>query len=108
MESEVQRTPYRVPARLMSRRSFLTLAGRASSLVLLAACGGGAPAPPAAPTQAPPSAPQPTAAPPATGAAPAAATAPAVARAEPKGRVVYAWHTTISPAWVMEATWPTN
>src|SRR5437867_10046616 len=83
--------------RTLSRRSFLALAGSTTSLVLLAACGSPA-APPAAPQA--PSAPQPASTPAAAAAAPQpAATAASVARAEPKGRLVYGWHTTISPAW---------
>ena len=53
MESVVERTPHHVPARVMSRRSFLMLAGSTTSLVLLAACQGAAPAAPPAETQSP-------------------------------------------------------
>src|SRR5207249_3363994 len=99
MASAVERTPDQVPARLMSRRSFLKLAGSTSSLVLLAACGGAPPAPAAsgAVTQVPVNVPQtiPTSGPAAAAAQPAATAAPAAGRAEPKGQVVYAWHTTI-------------
>jgi peptide/nickel transport system substrate-binding protein len=90
------------PTRL-SRRTFLfQCAASAGIASLLSACG--APAPPAAPT-APPAAARKVEAistpPPATVAAKAEPTAAAaVARVEPKGRLVYAWHTTISPAWL--------
>jgi peptide/nickel transport system substrate-binding protein len=86
---------------------------------LLAACAPTAPAPPAAPaatqaplalqTQAPIQTPAPATAvsKPAAAekpaekpaAAPAATAAPAAGKPEPKGKVIYAWHTTISPAW---------
>jgi peptide/nickel transport system substrate-binding protein len=108
-------------ARRYSRRAFLARGVVPVGVVgLLAAC---TPAPPAAPpaTQAP-LAVQPTQAPivtpaPATAAAkpadaaatpaaaaptsaPAPTTAPAAAtRGEPKGKLTYVWHTTISPAW---------
>jgi peptide/nickel transport system substrate-binding protein len=105
MHSEVERSPDRPPARLMSRRSFLMLAGGTSSLVLLAACQGGAPQAPPAETQsplaartlAPISAAQST---PAPTAAPAPAAAPTVGRPEPKGKFAYAWHTSLTPAWL--------
>src|SRR5207248_8798851 len=74
MPSEVERTPDRSLARVMSRRSFLILAGSTSSLVLLAACQGAAPAAPPAG-----SAPAPTGAP-----KPAEAAKPAAPAAEPK------------------------
>jgi peptide/nickel transport system substrate-binding protein len=99
MPSEVERTPDRSRARVMSRRSFLILAGSTSSLVLLTACQG---APPAAPpegtqaplamrTMAPVSLPQVT---------PAPAAAPGAARPEPRGKFTEAWPTTISPSWL--------
>ena len=105
MPSELERTPDRPTVRVLSRRSFLLLAGSTSSLVLLAACSGGAPPTPAAPgavTQVPVNVPQtiPTSVPATAAVQPAATAAPTVARAEPKGQVVYAWHTTISPAWL--------
>ena len=105
MPSELERTPDRPSVRVLSRRSFLMLAGGTSSLVLLAACSGGAPPTPAAPgavTQVPVNVPQtiPTSVPATAAVQPAATAAPTVARAEPKGQVVYAWHTTISPAWL--------
>jgi peptide/nickel transport system substrate-binding protein len=93
VESEVERTPDRSRARVMSRRSFLIVAGSTSSLVLLAACQGAAPPAPPAATQAPVSPPQ--------GAPQTAATAaPAAARPEPKGKFSEAWNTTISPSWL--------
>src|SRR5438132_11833804 len=102
-----ERLPGNPATRTLSRRSFLALAGSSTSLVLLAACGSAQA--PAAPT----SAPAPAAAPEkpvvpqsintpaaATAVAQPAATAATVAKAEPKGRLVYGWHTTISPAWL--------
>src|SRR6266516_2801226 len=104
MPSEVERTPDRPSARVLSRRNFLLLAGSTSSLVLLAACSGAPPTPaaPGAVTQVPVNVPQtiPTSMPATAAAQPVATAAPTVARAEPKGQVVYAWHTTISPAWL--------
>src|SRR5881392_1491820 len=92
--------------RRLSRRAFLFQAAATAGVAsLLAACGSPPPSQLAAPaatqaplglaTQAPISTPQPAGA-----AAKPEATAPTVARTEPKGRVVYAWHTTISPAWL--------
>jgi peptide/nickel transport system substrate-binding protein len=84
----------------------LIFAGSTSSLVLLAACQGGAA--PAGPTQepfvartrVPLSVPQSTAAPAAAPAAPVApATAPAVGKPEPKGKFSEAWQSTMPPAW---------
>jgi peptide/nickel transport system substrate-binding protein len=97
----------------VSRRGFLRLIGSTTSLVLLAACGGAsgavAPAPPApasAPA-APPAVPAASAAPfqaPSGAAQPAepqpGAVAPVASGSAPKGRITYAWHTTISPAWL--------
>jgi peptide/nickel transport system substrate-binding protein len=85
----------------LSRRSFLLYCAASSGIAgLLSACAGT----PAAPT------PTPAAVrkvegistpPPATAVAKAEPTAAAaVAKPEPKGRLVYAWHTTISPAWL--------
>jgi multiple sugar transport system substrate-binding protein len=69
--SALQPDQQAAPTRSVSRRAFMTLVGSTSSLVLLAACGGGAPAaPPAAPAPAAPAAPA------AAPAAPAASPAP--------------------------------
>src|SRR5918912_1327864 len=89
MSSEVERTPQVPLARVMSRRRFLALAGGTSSLVLLAACQGGPPPAPPAETQSPLAA---------RTLAPAAA--PPVSRPEPKGKFAYAWHTSLTPAWL--------
>src|SRR6266516_3063528 len=99
MPSEVEPTPDRSLARVLSRRSFLLLAGGTSSLVLLAACQGAAPPAPPAATQAPIRPPQTAPAPPAAR-APAATAAPAAARPEPRGKFSEAWNTTISPSWL--------
>ena len=101
--------------RRLSRRSFLIFgATSVGAVTLLTACGGGAPAPPAK-TEAPPAPAAaatreviPTSAPAAAGqqttaqptVAPAAQAAPGAARPEAKGKLVYAWHTTLSPAWL--------
>jgi peptide/nickel transport system substrate-binding protein len=90
MSSEVERTPDRSLARVISRRGFLIVAGSTSSLVLLAACQGAAP--PAA-TQAPVGPPQEA---PQT----AATAAPATGQPEPRGKFSEAWNTTISPSWL--------
>src|SRR5438477_10418942 len=105
MHSEVERAPRGSLAPVMSRRRFLALAGGTTSLVLLAACQSGAPQAPPAETQSPLaartlppiSAAQTT---PAPTAAPAPAAAPTVGRPEPKGRFAYAWHTSLTPAWL--------
>ncbi len=107
MQSPDEATPNRVQARTLSRRAFLILAGSTSSVVLLAACRqqAAAPEPPAtspplaARTQIPIAQPQATPAPPAAAKAEPTA-APAVGRAEPRGKFVEAWSTTISPAWL--------
>ena len=90
-------------SRRLDRRAFLVHCAASAGIAgLLAACGGGAPAAPAAPaTQAPMNVPQTILTPaPATAAAQPATGEAAAARAEPTGRFVYAWHTTISPAWL--------
>jgi peptide/nickel transport system substrate-binding protein len=100
----VIRTPSRLVSRRLSRRAFLSqCAASAGILGLLTACAGQPPAPPAA--TAPPAAARkvetistPAAA--TAAAQPAATAAPAAAKVEAKGRLVYAWHTTISPAWL--------
>ncbi len=95
----------------LSRRAFLVqCAASAGAAGLLAACGGQAPAQPAAKAPATPEAARKvetisTPAPATAVAQPAAkpaekAAAPAAAKPEPKGKLVYAWHTTISPAWL--------
>src|SRR5947208_16587698 len=97
------RVPTTLVSRRLDRRAFLVHCAASAGIAgLLAACGGGAPATPAAPaTQAPMNVPQTILTPaPATAAAQPAAAASPVARAEPTGRFVYAWHTTISPAWL--------
>src|SRR5437773_10400651 len=92
----------------MTRRGFLRLAGATAALMLLAACRGAAASeapgaekvaplagsatmPPVVVPQAAPAAASPQAAPTA---------APVVARAEPKGKFVQGWNTTIAPAWL--------
>jgi peptide/nickel transport system substrate-binding protein len=98
--------PDEVRARIISRRSFLTFAGSASGLMVLAACRSPlleAPpvetsAPLAVRTLAPVVEPRDTRAP--TAAAPAATVGPATSRGEPRGRFVEAWNTAISPAWL--------
>jgi peptide/nickel transport system substrate-binding protein len=89
----------------MSRRAFLTLASGASTVVLLAACRApGAPeAPP--PTSAPAALTPRTLATqaPVAPAAPAPAaptTAPATAQAPARGKFTYAFHVSITPAWL--------
>ena len=105
-----------LPLRRLSRRTFLLrCAVGAGAAGVLSACGGGSPAAPSGQSggaAAPTAAPQATAAvqsitTPAPAAAVAkpepspAAAAPAVkTSAEPKGKLVYAWHTTISPSWL--------
>src|SRR6266516_1924704 len=108
MPSEVEPTPDRSLARVLSRRSFLLLAGGTSSLVLLAACQGAAPPAPPEGTQAPlamrtmppVSLPQVTPAPAGAAKPEAAAAAPAAGRPEPKGKFTEAWPTTVSPSWL--------
>src|SRR5712691_4355518 len=99
------RTKIGLASRRIPRRTFLLqCAAAAGATGLLSACGGRAVAP--APT-AVPAATQ-AAVVPQTGSTPAAAsaaakpatTAAAVARPEPKGKLTYGWHTTISPAWL--------
>jgi peptide/nickel transport system substrate-binding protein len=97
----------------LSRRAFLVQCAASAGIAgLLSACAGQAPAPPPAA----PAAPAATATPatarkvetistPAPATAVAAkpaekAAAPAAAKVEAKGRLVYAWHTTLSPAWL--------
>jgi peptide/nickel transport system substrate-binding protein len=123
----VRRAPARHASRRLTRRAFIVYyAVPVGAAGLLAACAPTAPAPPAAPaatqppaavqaTQAPIVTPAPAtavakpteaaAAKPAEAAKPTAAaaaptTAPATGKTEPKGQIVYAWHTTISPAWL--------
>ena len=109
MEAErVHRTEAGTASRRISRRTFLLdCAAAAGAAALLTACGPSAPPAPAAPT-APPAptqaqlVPQSISTPaPATAVAkPVATAAPAAVKPEPKGRLVYGWHTTISPAWL--------
>src|SRR5687768_16227919 len=109
----VRRATARPASRRLTRRAFIAYcAVPVGAAGLLAACAPTAPAPPAAPaatqpplalqTQAPLQAPTmaPTAAPVAKPAEKPAAAAPAVGKPEPKGKINYAWHTTISPAWL--------
>jgi peptide/nickel transport system substrate-binding protein len=99
VQSPVERTPDQFPACNLPRRGFLSLAGGASTLLLLSACKGvaGPSAPAAEPTVPPAPAPTreaitlPQAAP--------AATAPAVGRVEPKGKLVEGMNASISPSW---------
>ncbi len=107
----VIRATSRRAIRRLTRRSFLIhSAASAGFLGLLTACGTQPPAPAAQPTATQPplavrtreplSVPQPASAPTAAPAAkPEATAAPAAAKPEPKGRLIYAWHTTITPAW---------
>src|SRR6266542_6762374 len=97
--------PGRLATRRFSRRSFLLhCAATAGIAGLLTACGQAAPPPPAPPAATPEAARKietiSTPAPATAVAKPVATAAPAAAKAEPKGRLVYAWHTTISPAWL--------
>jgi peptide/nickel transport system substrate-binding protein len=114
MQSPVEGSSKQARTRRVSRRGFLKLAGGTGSLMLLAACGGGAPAAPAAteaplvpravPTMAPaqsaPTAAAPAAAAPTAAPKPQATAAPAVAQAGAKGKFTYAFHTAIAPAWL--------
>ncbi len=90
--------------RFLTRRAFLAqLAAGGGALGLLAACGGGGAATSiqTAPSQAGLNVPQTITTPGGTTAAStSAATSAPAARGEPKGRIVYLWHTTISPAWL--------
>jgi peptide/nickel transport system substrate-binding protein len=99
--------------RLTRRAILLYCAVPVGAAGLLAACAPTAPAPPAAPAATQPPLALQTQAPLATQAAakpadkptekPAekpAAAAPAAGKPEPKGKLIYAWHTTISPAWL--------
>ncbi len=87
------------PTRLLSRRGFLVhCAGSVSLAALLAACGGGAPATNGEASTSQLSLRQRVSITTAATAASETATTAAV-RGEPKGKVVYAWHTTIAPAW---------
>ena len=108
----VRRATSRHASRRLTRRAFIVYgAGAVGATSLLAACAPTAPTSPAAPaatqpplalqTQAPIATPAPATAvaKPAAAEKPAA-TAPAVGKPEPRGRLVYAWHTTISPAWL--------
>ena len=97
MPSEADRSPDPSCAHVLSRRGFLILAGSASSLAVLSACQSGPAAP--SPTLAPlaPRTLAPLAQPQAT---PAPTAAAAVVRPEPKGKFSYAWHGSISPAWL--------
>ena len=97
-------------SRRLSRRAFLVSgATSVGALALLSACTPSAPAQPAQPAATQPPAVAatreviPTAAPAASkpDAKPEAkAAAPAAGKPEPKGRLIYAWHTTLSPAWL--------
>ena len=95
--------------RRVSRRVFLVHCAASAGLAsLLTACAGPAAPPPPAPAA--PPAPPATQAPlvpqtidtpaPATVVAKPATTAASVGKPEPKGRLVYGWHTTMSPAWL--------
>ena len=100
MPTEVSSAEGRSHARIVSRRRFLIFAGSTSSLVLLAACQGGAPQPPPASTQEPVVArtrepinvAQPTPV--------VQQAAPAAGKPQPQGKFTEAWNTTISPAWL--------
>src|SRR5215207_152312 len=90
------------PKRL-SRRTFLVQCAASAGMAgLLSACGGaGTPAAPTPTTAAARKVEGISTPPPATAAAkPESTAAPAATKPEPKGRLVYAWHTTISPAWL--------
>jgi peptide/nickel transport system substrate-binding protein len=118
----VRRAKTRSASRRLTRRAFIVYcAVPVGAASLLAACSPTAPAPPAAPaatqaplalqTQAPlstsvaataaskPAAEKPAEKPAAAAEKPAAA-APAAGKPELTGKLIYAWHTTISPAWL--------
>jgi len=100
MQGPVERNRRHLRPYRLSRRAFLTLTAGTSTLVLLAACR--APGAPDAPPTSAPSTLVPRTLTTQNTPAPASAptSAPAAAQAAPKGKFTYAFHVTITPAWL--------